>query len=105
MPDDAPSTGGWLPPAAPGGNPPPRFDAPGWTAPRPADPPVREQPAAEAERARHADGRARQRRPRRTRPRFDAPRQQSNATAVWALVLGVRRPDAAADLVRARSSS
>ena len=71
MPDEAHNTGGWLPPAAPGGNPPPRFDAGGWTAPRPADP----EPGPAAARA--------------LPPRFDAPQAVGNATAVWALVLGI----------------
>jgi hypothetical protein len=93
MPDEAPSTGGWLPPAAPGGNPPPRFDAPGWTAPRPAESPAQEPPVAEADAERGYGvpmaGPATQGRPApQARPRFDAPRRQSNGTAVWALVLG-----------------
>ena len=71
MPDEAPNTGGWLPPAAPGGHPPPRFDAGGWTAPRTADP----EPGPAAARA-HP-------------PRFDAPQAVGNVTAVWALVLGI----------------
>jgi hypothetical protein len=91
MPDEAPSTGGWLPPAAPGGNPPPRFDAPGWSAPRPAHPPVEESPATGTERGYGMPMREPATGPgaaRQERPRFDAPRKQSNATAVWALVLG-----------------
>jgi len=92
MPDEAPSTGGWLPPAAPGGNPPPRFDAPGWTAPRPAHPPVEEQqPAGGTERGYGMpvpEPAAPQRTARAERPRFDAPRKESNGAAVWGLVLG-----------------
>ena len=71
MPDEAPKIGGWLPPAAPGGNPPPRFDATQWTAPRPAAP----QPGP-ADVTPHT-------------PRFDAPAPAANGTAVWALVLGI----------------
>jgi hypothetical protein len=73
MADDAPGEGGWLPPVAPGGNPPPRFDTPQWTAPRPAAP----QPAA--------TGADRLPPP----PRFDAPKQASSPAAVWGLVLGI----------------
>jgi hypothetical protein len=72
MADDAPGTGGWLPPAAPGGNPPPRFDTPRWAAPQPAAPqPARTVPD------------------RPLPPAFDGPRPASNPTAVWALVLGI----------------
>jgi hypothetical protein len=95
MPDEVPSTGGWLPPAAPGANPPPRFDAPGWTAPRPAVPPVAE-PAGPAGPERDERGygmplpppSATTPAPAGARPRFDAPRRRSNPMAVWGLVLG-----------------
>jgi hypothetical protein len=73
MADDAPSSGGWLPPVAPGGNPPPRFDAPQWAAPRPAEP----RPATP------------QGPPAPRPPRLDAPEYASNGAAVWALVLGI----------------
>jgi hypothetical protein len=72
MADDAPGTGGWLPPVAPGGNPPPRFDASQWAAPRPAAPGAA--PAAPD---------------RPLPPEFSAPRPAANPTAVWALVLGI----------------
>jgi hypothetical protein len=72
MADDAPGTGGWLPPVAPGGNPPPRFDAPQWAAPqaaarRPA-PAVPDRPLP---------------------PAFTTPRPAGNPAAVWGLVLGI----------------
>ena len=72
MADDAPGEGGWLPPVAPDGNPPPRFDTPQWAAPRPAAP----QPAAPGP-------------DRLPPPRFDGPKQASSPAAVWGLVLGI----------------
>ena len=77
MPDEAPRPGGWLPPAAPGGKPPPRFDAGAWSPPRSPAP----QPAPASE---HATGTEHP-----PAPRFDAPAPMGNATAVWALVLGI----------------
>jgi len=71
MADDAPGEGGWLPPVAPDGNPPPRFDTPQWAAPQPAAP----APAPAPD--------------RRPPPRFDAPKQASSPAAVWGLVLGI----------------
>jgi uncharacterized membrane protein YbaN (DUF454 family) len=62
MADSTPS--GWLPPRAPGAGPPPRFDAP-YEPPAPPEP---------------------------TGPTFVPPAAQPgerNATAVWALVLGI----------------
>jgi hypothetical protein len=69
MADDAPGTGGWLPPVAPGGNPPPRFDAPQWAAPQAAA----QRPAPD----------------RPLPPAFTAPRPAGNPAAVWGLVLGI----------------
>src|SRR5687767_2266878 len=75
MADDAPGSGGWLPPVAPGGNPPPRFDTSQWEAPQPAAPqPAAPRPAAPD---------------RLPPPRFDAPKPASNPAAVWGLVLGI----------------
>jgi hypothetical protein len=72
MADDAPGEGGWLPPVAPGGNQPPRFDTSRWAAPRSAAP----QQAAPAP-------------DRRPPPRFDGPKPASSPAAVWGLVLGI----------------
>jgi hypothetical protein len=72
MADDVPGTGGWLPPVAPGGNPPPRFDAPQWTAPQAAE--RRSAPAGPD---------------RPLPPDFTAPRPLGNPAAAWGLVLGI----------------
>jgi len=75
MSDQAPDRGGWLPPLAPGADPPPRFDVPQWAAPRPAPPGDAALAGAGGDRP--------------LPPRFDAPRQAANRAAVWALTLGI----------------
>src|SRR5687767_13947937 len=80
MADDAPDSGGWLPPVAPGGNQPPRCDTSQWEAPRPAAPqPAAPQPTAPRPPAPD----------RLPPPRFDARKPASNPAAVWGLVLGI----------------
>ena len=60
MADERITPSGWLPPAAPGGGPPPRFDAPAPELP-----------------------------PRAPAPAPQAPPTEPNVQAVWALVLGI----------------
>jgi hypothetical protein len=76
MADEPTTPSGWLPPSAPDGKPPPRFDAPHWEPPAPpAEPPPPEWAAppqapvfAQAERGK---------------------RGARNGAAVWALAFGI----------------
>jgi hypothetical protein len=81
MGDEPITPKGWLPPAAPGGKPPPRFDTPRWqppTQPAPAAQPQPRPPAAQPQP------------PVGERPVFVRPEPgPRNAAAVWALVLGI----------------
>src|SRR5215207_7700966 len=71
MADEPTIGGGWLPPSAPGGKPPPRFDRPSWPRPHPPEPPP--QPPSEP-----------------PRPTFaPAAPVAANATAAWALGFGI----------------
>ena len=93
MADEPGTHRGWLPPSAPGAEPPPRFDAvpqPPVPAPAPEPPAPAQEWAPPGDRPRPADvapvpvGRA-------ARPTFtrEAPLGERNTTAAWALGLGI----------------
>jgi hypothetical protein len=79
MADEPTTSGGWLPPAAPGGKPAPRFDAPRW---EPPVQPVAQPPEPPPGRTAPPEGRV-------FAPAERGDRGPRNSAAIWALAFGI----------------